>query len=255
MNFSRFMGHSFPVLDTQDFSRVRSFVGAALLTHLNKRSPDSFDLLSSDLENICEIYSRELTDEFHNQSMSKRNRILSDDEVDHFERTSFFCWLNEVFEGIQISSQTGLSNREVNWRLTRPEQFTDVGPPHQDGWFWEANGWFSPSKKQVPVKAWIPLLYEPGVSGLAFWPREVGEEQGYEVIQADGIWKPRIIGAENLPDPRIFDGQARTCLLFLGNRLHQGRVGQKFCRVSIEFTFFASVSSVDRLQNEKMILA
>src|SRR5207237_1422761 len=64
-----------------------------------------------------------------------------------------------------------ISHDELNWRVVRPNQPTDVGPIHADKWFWDAGyGYGSMPAGYDRVKIWIGVYTEPGVKGLTVKP-------------------------------------------------------------------------------------
>jgi hypothetical protein len=147
---------------------------------------------------------------------------------------------NTTIGQVVYNSKERDTRPEFYFRLVRPRQRSDVGNPHCDFWFHEAegNGW----KKCSTTKVWIPLMFEPHKNSLCFFP-DAPSEVPFRVEEINGFKRPRIdlpLGLLGEPYmPSLEKGQA---LLFRDDVLHAGPLNQgDSTRVSLEFTLVDTI--------------
>ncbi len=169
----------------------------------------------------------------HGKSWPKATRLLDQKYVADFARLGFFRRLCR-----QLGPTAVISHDELNWRLVRPHQASDVGPLHADRWFWDAGyGYGSMPDGHDRFKIWIAVHTEPGANGLCVKPHSHRHEWRHHIEDKDGVRKPVLdenpdeLGMELLP---LGAGQM---VLFHDELLHGGVVNRgSTCRVSIELT-------------------
>lgn len=169
----------------------------------------------------------------HGRSWPKATRLLDAKYVADFSRMGFFKRIQS-----QIGPSAVISHDELNWRLVRPNQPTDIGPIHADKWFWDAGyGYGSMPANFDRFKIWIAIHTEPGANGLCVKPNSHRQEWKHHFEEKDGVRKPVFdedpdtIGMELLPLA------AGRMVMFHDELLHGGVVNRgSTCRVSIELT-------------------
>jgi hypothetical protein len=167
----------------------------------------------------------------------KASRWLTHDEIDRFFELSIFTQLYAAFgrlgrvEACPIGGP--LDRADVYWRLARPDQPSDVGPLHADGWFWELHGDPRPSHLQR-VKIWIALYCEPGQAGLRVVPGTHRARIGYHAETRHGHTKPVMECDERELPIELVPTRPGDAIVFHDNLVHGGAVGGTRCRVSLE---------------------
>jgi ectoine hydroxylase-related dioxygenase (phytanoyl-CoA dioxygenase family) len=131
-----------------------------------------------------------------------------------------------------------ISHDELNWRLVRPNQPSDIGPVHADKWFWDAGyGYGSMPAGFDRFKVWMAIHTQPGANGLCVKPESHRRDWNHHFEEKDGVRKPvfdedpAAIGMELLPLA------AGEMVMFHDQLLHGGVVNRgSSCRISIELT-------------------
>jgi hypothetical protein len=169
----------------------------------------------------------------HGQSWPKPTRLLDPRHVADFSRMGFFRRIRA-----QVGPSAVISHDELNWRLVRPNQPSDIGPLHADKWFWDAGyGYGSMPAGFDRFKIWIAVHTEPGANGLCVKSHSHRREWKHHFEEKDGVRKPvfdedpATVGMELLPIA------AGGMVMFHDEMLHGGVVNRgSTCRVSIELT-------------------
>lgn len=169
----------------------------------------------------------------HGKSWPKATRLLDPKYVADFSRMGFFRRIRS-----QIGPSATISHDELNWRLVRPNQPSDVGPLHADKWFWDAGyGYGSMPANFDRFKIWIAIHTEPGANGLCVKSGSHRQEWRHHFEEKDGVRKP--VFDENPDDIRmeLLPLGAGKMVMFHDEMLHGGVVNRgSTCRVSIELT-------------------
>jgi hypothetical protein len=167
----------------------------------------------------------------HGSAWRKETRLLPPCDVDDCARMGFCRQIDEQVGPIRIS------HGELNWRLVRPGQPTDVGPLHLDKWFWDA-GYGTMPAGHDRFKIWIAVFCEPGANGLMVKPfSQERRTWKHHFERRDGIRKPVLDENEDELRLQLLPLKPGDMVLFHDRLLHGGAVnrGAK-CRVSLELT-------------------
>ena len=200
------------------------------------------DHLSSKLGETIALsdYHHYATPAVHQSLSPKRERVLAEDSVSRLLSLPSFRKLLNDYPGHQIGSvvydSLSKENRpQLYFGLVRPNQLSDIGKPHCDYWFHDADdlGW----PRGNTIKFWVALCIEKGLNGLLFYP-SAPSQVPFRIIDLDGVKRPVIdcdataLGPPLLP--HLTSGQA---LKFNDDVLHCGAVNQGLMtRVSMEVT-------------------
>jgi hypothetical protein len=169
-----------------------------------------------------------------NSLWTKRNRLLSKPATLRFQSISLFDELKALMGPFTISDEEDLGYSNIYFRLVRPSEPADVGPPHADSWFWEiANQ--SANKR---FKVWIPLWPLEGEPSFKFIPGSHKKKNlySYKTVNKSGLLKPEI--TNQIPNDKFFyhGAVAGVPILFHDDLIHGGQVTNRSLRISIEFT-------------------
>jgi hypothetical protein len=167
----------------------------------------------------------------HAASWPKETRLLPHQHLADFMSMGFYQQIEEQFGPVRISHD------ELNWRLVRPGQPSDVGPVHLDKWFWDG-GYGSMPPGYDRFKIWIPICTEPGANGLLVKPfsQKKSDWRHYFELR-EGIWKPVLEEDEAELDMQLLPLRPGEMVLFHDDLLHGGAVNRGArCRVSVELT-------------------
>jgi hypothetical protein len=178
----------------------------------------------------------------HARSWPKETRLLPSSCLADFRRLTFHRHIEDEFGPVRISHD------ELNWRLVRPHQPTDVGPIHLDKWFWDG-GYGHMPEGYDRFKVWIPIFSEPGANGLMVKPfSHTVQDWKHHFEMRDGITKPVLDENEADLNMLLLPLRPGELVLFHDDLLHGGVVNRgSQCRVSIELTvLFRSEASPKR---------
>ncbi|MFO0823448.1 MAG: phytanoyl-CoA dioxygenase family protein [Gemmataceae bacterium] len=223
-------GFCLEALTTQELEFIRGRITAQYLDRLGQLQPDLVPLARD--RGIARYHTLPVNFD-HGKSWPKSTRLLDAKHVADFSRMGFFKRIQS-----QIGPSAVISHDELNWRLVRPNQPTDIGPLHADKWFWDAGyGYGSMPAGFDRFKIWMAIHTEPGANGLCVKPGSHRQEWKHHFEEKDGVRKPVFdedpdaIGTELLP---LGAGQM---VMFHDELLHGGVVNRgQTCRVSIELT-------------------
>jgi hypothetical protein len=223
-------GFCLETLSAPELEFVRCRITAQYLDRLEQLQPNLVPLARE--RGIARYHTLPINFD-HGKSWPKQTRLLDAKHVADFSRMGFFKRIQS-----QIGPSAVISHDELNWRLVRPNQPTDIGPLHADKWFWDAGyGYGSMPSGFDRFKIWIAIHTEPGANGLCVKPASHRQEWRHHFEEKDGVRKPVFdedpdaIGTELLP---LGAGQM---VMFHDELLHGGVVNRgQTCRVSIELT-------------------
>jgi hypothetical protein len=180
------------------------------------------------------------TDAVHLMLSPKKERVLSEVATSRLLTLPSFQKLLNSYPNYKIGdvaydSLNKERRPELYFRLVRPHQPSDIGTPHCDFWFHDAVDYGC--SKGDTIKFWIPLLIEPGLNGLYFYPY-APLEIPYRIIDSIGLKRPMIdCDLSTLGDPVLAHLTAGQCLMFSDDVLHCGAVNLgSMTRVSMEIT-------------------
>jgi hypothetical protein len=167
----------------------------------------------------------------HSRAWPKETRLLPSRHQEDFTAMGFFRRVEEEFGPVMIS------HGELNWRLVRPRQPSDVGPVHQDRWFWDG-GYGTMPPGYGRFKVWVAVHTEPGANGLKVRPDSHKEPGwGHHFEERDGVLKPVLDEDERELNLVLLPLAPGDILMFHDDLLHGGCVNQgRHCRVSVELT-------------------
>jgi hypothetical protein len=234
-------GYFVDSLSDAELAQVRAVIGAQYLANITRLQPDLAERARE--AGMTHYHTLPITFD-HARAWPKAARLLDPSYVDDFSRMGFFGRVREHF-----GASAYISNGELNWRLVRPQQASDVGPVHADKWFWDAGY----GEGLMPVgfdrfKIWIAIFTEPGANGLMIKPGSHHRDWAHHFEERDGARKPVFdedpdaIGMQLLP---LGPGKL---VMFHDRLLHGGVVNRgNSCRVSIELTVLYDVAEAQAL--------
>lgn len=170
----------------------------------------------------------------HELVWTKTNRLLTESQVKTFQTLKLFEEIGFIMGRFNVSDEEGLGYPNIYFRLVRPNEPSDVGPPHADSWFWELAG--KPTGERF--KVWIPLWPAEGEPAFKFIPGSHMRKDvyGYQSVIRNGQIKPQILGM-NLDHNYSYHGHtARFPILFHDDLIHGGNLTRNSLRISVEFT-------------------
>jgi hypothetical protein len=217
-------------LRPDELDHIRMLITAQYLDRLGELQPDLVPLARG--RGIANYHTLPIAFD-HGKSWPKHTRLLDAKYVADFSRMSFFRRIRS-----QLGPGAVISHDELNWRLVRPNQPSDIGPLHADKWFWDAGyGYGSMPAGFDRFKIWIAVHTEPGANGLSVKSHSHRRDWKHHFEEKDGVRKPvfdedpATVGMELLPIA------AGGMVMFHDEMLHGGVVNRgKTCRVSIELT-------------------
>jgi hypothetical protein len=179
----------------------------------------------------------------HNHLWPKQARLFNKVAAKKFRNFKFFHALENYLGKFEVIDYEGLGNEEFNWRLVRPNSPTDIGPMHKDSWFWNAINKESENNKER-IKIWIPVVCEPGLSGLRVVPNTQFVDYPFRVVNN----KPQIEVKDEELSIKLLETNPGDAVIFNYELLHGGSVsrGTK-TRVSLELSLYVDKNLVQSL--------
>jgi|SRR3990167_299543 len=175
----------------------------------------------------------------HGVVWSKSARMLSKEAVKKIRKMSLIKNLEAEYGSIQIVDEENIGYEEIDWRLVRPNQPSDVGPFHADAWFCELGHGIKPPSDVKAIKIWIALCCEPGLNGLKVVPNSQKKEWRYHGEFRHGFVKPQIDEDEKSFSSLLLHTDPGDAVLFHDKLLHAGAINRgQHTRVSMEFMVF-----------------
>lgn len=235
------IGFCLESLTSTELEHVRDWISAQYLDRLGQLQPAIVVLARE--RGIAGYHTLPIAFD-HSKCWPKSTRLLDAKYVKNFSEMGFFRRIRQ-----QIGPSAVISHDELNWRLVRPNQPSDIGPVHADKWFWDAGyGYGSMPDGYDRFKVWTAIHTEPGANGLCVKPGSHLQEWRHHFEEKDGVRKPEFdedpstIGMELLP---LSAGQM---VMFHDELLHGGVVNRGMsCRVSLELTVLFDRADAVRL--------
>lgn len=206
---------------------------------------DTYDKLKNS-GNLMADYHTYADAKKHGEVWRKQNRLLSEEDVRWFINTECISELLDSYDCQQISDEEMIGRPNIYWRLTRPNELSDVGPLHRDEWFWLLNDQFNVDMdKKKRIKVWIAVQCVAGLNGLLIWPgSQMNEDIEWSYRQTGTIKKPVLktdIPTESVVLANTEDGFG---VIFHDRLVHGGAVNKSdICRCSIEFTMIVPTAT------------
>jgi hypothetical protein len=219
-------GYSFGQLTEAELAYVRAEITAQYLDRLRVLQPN----LVADAERLGLQNYHQLPIAFnHGRAWPKATRLLPVRNVESFSQMGFFQAIQR-----EVGPTAVISHDELNWRLVRPNQPSDVGPLHADGWFWDG-GYGEMPAGWDRFKIWIAIHTEKGRNGLKMLADSHTRDWKHHFEMRDGVNKP--VFDEPEPEVPLLPMQAGEMVMFHDRALHGGAVNPgSTCRVSLELT-------------------
>jgi hypothetical protein len=217
-------------LTADELAHIRGLIFAQYLDRLGQLQPDLVPLARE--RGIAEYHTLPIAFD-HAKSWPKATRLLDPKYVADFSQMSFFRRIRQQFGPSAV-----ISHDELNWRLVRPNQPTDVGPLHADKWFWDAGyGYGSMPPGYDRFKIWMAIHTEPGANGLCVKPHSHRQTWRHHFEEKDGVCKPVFDEDPDTVAMELLPLAAGQLVMFHDELLHGGVVNRGTrCRVSIELT-------------------
>src|SRR4051794_19999445 len=121
-------GFCVEALTPPELEHVRRLIDAQYLERIGQLQPQFVPLARQ--RGIARYHTLPVVFD-HGKSWPKATRLLDAKHVADFSRMGFFRRIRE-----QVGPSATINHDELNWRLVRPNQPSDVGPLHADKWFW-----------------------------------------------------------------------------------------------------------------------
>lgn len=175
----------------------------------------------------------------HGETWKKEARIFPKSVVEKIRNMSLIKKIEQEYGDIEIVDEENIGYEEIDWRLVRPNQPSDVGPFHADAWFAELGHGIKPPSNKKAIKVWVALCCEPGLNGLKVVPNSQKKKWRYHGEFRHGFVKPQIDENEASLPFVLLDTAPGDAVLFHDKLLHAGAINRgKYTRVSMEFMLF-----------------
>lgn len=175
----------------------------------------------------------------HASAWTKDARMLPENAVKKIRSMSIVKKLEAEYGAIEIVDEENIGYEEIDWRLVRPNEASDVGPFHADAWFCELGHGVKPDSDIKAIKIWIALCCEPGLNGLKVVPHSQKKTWRYHGEFRHGFVKPQIDEDEASLPAVLAHTSPGDAVLFHDKLLHAGAINRgQFTRVSMEFMIF-----------------
>lgn len=241
-------GFCLEALAPAELERIRGLISAQYLEHLAHIQPGLVPLARD--RGIAEYHTLPIAFD-HGKSWPKATRLLDPKYVADFSRMGFFRRIRE-----QFGPSATISHDELNWRLVRPQQPSDIGPLHADKWFWDAGyGYGSMPAGFDRFKIWMAIHTQPGANGLCIKPNSHRQDWRHHIEEKDGVRKPVFDEDPDTMHMELLPLVAGQMVMFHDELLHGGVVNRgSSSRVSIELTVLFdkadALSRAERLRGE-----
>src|SRR5262245_19002675 len=223
-------GYCLEALTPAELELVRWLITAQYFERLHSLQPELLPLARE--RGISRYHTLPISFD-HGKSWPKTSRLLDARYVADFARIVFFRRIQQ-----QIGPSAIISHDELNWRLVRPNQPSDIGPLHADRWFWDAGyGYGSMPPGYDRFKIWIAVHTEPGANGLCVKSHSHRRDWRHHFEEKDGVRKPVFDEDPDAIEMELLPLAAGRMVMFHDELLHGGVVNRgASCRVSIELT-------------------
>ena len=175
----------------------------------------------------------------HATTWPKEARIFKKHAVEKIRKMSLVKKLEEEYGPIEIVDEENIGHEEMDWRLVRPNELSDIGPFHADIWFSELGHGVHPSGNKKAIKVWVALCCEPGLNGLKIVPHSQKKQWRYHGELRHGFVKPQIDEDESNLPAILLNTSPGDIVVFHDGLLHAGAINRgQYTRVSMEFMVF-----------------
>ncbi len=228
-----FLGFQFSKNETE---KILGFVHQQWIARIKKKCPEHWE----DFAKIGIARYHELAHLIdHGSAWGKEARIFSKEVSEKIRKMTLIKSLEKAFGPIEIVDEENVGYEEIDWRLVRPNQPSDVGPMHADVWFRRLGHGVNPPAGQKAIKIWVALCCESGLNGLMIVPDSQKTEWRYHGEFRHGFVKPQIDEDQQSLNSILLDTNPGDAVVFHEKLLHAGAVNKgKFTRVSMEFMAF-----------------
>lgn len=177
----------------------------------------------------------------HGLIWKKSNRILSKKAAEIVRSMSIIKNIEKAYGPVIIVDEENIGYEEIDWRLVRPNQLSDIGPLHTDDWFLKLGHGVTPPANMKAIKVWVALCCEPGLNGLKIVPHSHKKEWRYHGEFRHGFIKPQIDEDEKDLLVQLLHTAPGDVIVFHDKLLHGGAINRgKYCRISMEFMLFVN---------------
>ena len=235
-------------LGFNELEQVRGFVTTHWLETINKAAPSTHHIFEQKgIEQYHEFSN--LLD--HGSIWSKSSRMFPHNIVQKIRKMSLITNLEKIYGSIEIVDEENLGYEEIDWRLVRPNQWSDIGPLHADSWFCELGHGVPPPPGKKAIKVWVALCCEPGKNGLNVVPHSQKRSWRYHGESRHGFVKPQIDEDETKLNAILVHTKPGDAIVFHDKLLHGGALNKGlFTRVSMEFMVFVTANSIQPLKKK-----
>lgn len=175
----------------------------------------------------------------HESTWIKEARMLPKQSVEKIKKMSFIQALKREYGEIEIVDEENIGYEEMDWRLVRPNQPSDIGPFHADVWFRELGHGVNPPVDKKAIKIWVALCCEPGLNGLKVVPHSQKKTWRYHGEFRHSFVKPQIDEDEESLPAILLNTTPGDAVVFHEGLLHAGAPNRgQYTRVSMEFMVF-----------------
>jgi hypothetical protein len=231
-------------LDKNELDLIYNIIKKSVLRSVKKYSPDYYKIIKNINLKDYHKFSKKLDQA---NICNKKNRSFKSHEVSMIKNLKFFKNLTKIFDTSKLGTSVN-QNEEIDYRVVRPNQNSDIGSMHADEWFWKLNNFKSEKKSYERVKCWVPIIIEKGKNGLRYIPKSHKMNIKYSSFKDNsiGILKPKKILNEKKYRKVLFKTEPGQMVLFNDKLVHGGKLGGKTCRVSFEFTILIKKSKLKK---------
>lgn len=175
----------------------------------------------------------------HGSTWGKEARMFPKRIVEKIRGMSLIQKIEKEYGPIEIVDEENIGYEEIDWRLVRPNQTSDVGPLHADIWFRLLGHGRNPPQGVKAIKVWVALCCEPGSNGLKVVPNSQKKEWRYHGEFRHSFVKPQIDEDEKDLSPILLNTTPGDAVVFHEKLLHRGALNMgQYTRVSMEFMLF-----------------
>lgn len=221
-----------------ELEEVKGFLINQWIDVITKSSPEHASIFKHNgIERYHEL--AHLVD--HASLWTKSSRMFSKKVVDKILNMTLVRNLESIYGPIEIVDEENIGYEEIDWRLVRPNEYTDVGPFHADSWFLALGHGVTPPAGKRAIKIWVAIITEPGKNGLKVVPYSQKRSWRYHGEFRHGFVKPQIDEDESQLNAVLLPTQPGDVVIFHDDLLHAGalNLGQ-MTRVSMEFMAFVN---------------
>lgn len=175
----------------------------------------------------------------HGSTWIKKYRIFSTEVAEKIRKMSLINSLEAAFGPIDIVDEENIGHEEIDWRLVRPNQLSDIGPLHADKWFRDLGHGVNPPEGKKAIKIWVAICCESGLNGLKVVPDSQKIDWRYHGEFRHGFVKPQIDEDEQSLNAILLSTKSGDAVVFHEKLLHGGALNKgNLTRVSLEFMAF-----------------